>query len=139
MSLPGAVNSLERFASDVGLWSVGRRSKLSWKVVAMVRPMQPRTNVNEILVRLRKIRRTGKAGRVPAPSLSPDQHALEQSDSWLAPELLEMLMATVRIALDGEKVVDLAVLSPELYEQGELWWPLDLLREDILPQRRADD
>ena len=102
----------------------------------MVRPMQTQT---EVLVRLRKVRRTGKAGRVPAPSLSPDQHALEQSDSWLAPDLLEMLMATVRIALDGQEVVDLAVLSPELYEQGELWWPLDQLRNDSCPQRRADD
>ena len=102
----------------------------------MVRPMQTQT---EVLVRLRKVRRTGKAGRVPAPSLSPDQHALEQSDSWLAPDLLEMLMATVRIGLDGEKVVDLAAVCPELYEQGELWWPLDLLPKGIVPQRRADD
>ncbi len=105
----------------------------------MVRPMRTLTEVDETVVRLQKVRRTGKAGRVPAPSLSRDLHVPEQFDCWLPPELLEMLMATVRIALDGEKIVDLAVLSPELYEQGELWWPLDLLREDILPQRRADD
>ncbi len=101
--------------------------------------MATRANVNEILVRLRKVRRTGKAGRIPAPSLSPDLHALEQPDSWLAPELLEMLMATVRIGLDGQEVVNLAAVCPELYEQGELWWPLDELRNDIRPQRRADD
>ena len=70
---------------------------------------------------------------------SPDQPGIDDSDSWLAPDLLEMLMATVRIGLDGEKVVDLAAVCPELYEQGELWWPLDELRNDIRPQRRADD
>ena len=69
----------------------------------------------------------------------PDQPVHDEPDSWLAPDLLEMLMATVRIALDGEKVVDLASVCPELYEQGELWWPLDELRNDIRPQRRADD
>ena len=70
---------------------------------------------------------------------TPDQHVVEQSDSWLAPELLEMLIATVRIGLDGREVVDLSVAWPELYEQGEPWWPLDHLREGILPQRRAGD
>ena len=101
--------------------------------------MRTQTEVDGTVVRLRKIRRTGKAGRVPAPSLSPDQHALEQSDSWLAPDLLEMLMATVRIGLDGQEVVDLAAVCPRGYEQGELWRPLDQLRKGILPQRRADD
>ena len=69
----------------------------------------------------------------------PDQPGLDESDSWLAPDLLEMLMATVRTGLDGQEVVDLAAVCPELYEQGELWWPLDMLREDIWPQRCADD
>ena len=69
----------------------------------------------------------------------PDQPGLDESDSWLAPDLLEMLMATVRTGLDGQEVVDLAAVCPELYEQGELWWPLDLLPKGIVPQRRADD
>ena len=69
----------------------------------------------------------------------PDQPVHDEPDSWLAPELLEMLMATVRTGLDGEKVADLAAVCPELYEQGELWWPLDQLRNDSWPQRRADD
>ena len=64
---------------------------------------------------------------------------LDEPDSWLAPDLLEMLMATVRIGLDGEKVVDLAAVCPELYEQGGLWWPLEQLGKGIEPQRRADD
>ena len=93
----------------------------------------------EVLVRLRKVRRTGKAGRLPVSPLSPDQPVHDEPDSWLAPDLLEMLMATVRIGLDGEKVVDLAAVYPELYEHGELWWPLNLLPEDILPRRRAGD
>ena len=87
----------------------------------MVRPMQTQTEVDGPVVRLRKVGRTGKAGRLPAPPPSPDLPGLDESDSWLAPELLEMLMATVRIGLDGEKVVDLAAVCPELYEQGELW------------------
>ena len=89
------------------------------------------------LKQLNTVKKEGKSSRNHYPP--PDQHVPEQSDSWLAPELLEMLMATVRIGLDGQEVVDLAAVCPELYEQGELWWPLDLLREDILPQRRADD
>ena len=64
---------------------------------------------------------------------------LDEPDSWLAPELLEMLMATVRIGLDGQEVVNLAVLSPELYGDKECFWSLDELRNDIRPQRRADD
>jgi len=43
---------------------------------------------------------------------TPDQHVVEQSDSWLARELLEMLIATVRIGLDGREVVDLSVAWP---------------------------
>ena len=101
--------------------------------------MRTQTEVDGTVVRLRKVRRTGKAGRLPVPPLSPDQHALEQSESWLAPELLEMLMATVRIGLDGQEVVNLAVLSPELYGDKECFWSLDELRNDIRPQRRADD
>ena len=69
----------------------------------------------------------------------PDQPVHDEPDSWLAPELLEMLMATVRIGLDGQEVVDLGAVCPELYEQGELWWPLDQLRNDSWTQRRADD
>ena len=69
----------------------------------------------------------------------PYQPVLDEPDSWLAAELLEMLMATVRIGLDGQEVVDLAAVCPELYEQGELWWPLDQLRNDSWTQRRADD
>ena len=69
----------------------------------------------------------------------PDQPVLDESDSWLAPDLLEMLMATVRIGLDGQEVVNLAVLSPELYGDKECFWSLDELRNDIRPQRRADD
>ena len=69
----------------------------------------------------------------------PAQPVLDEPDSWLALDLLEMLMATVRTGLDGEKVVDLAAVCPELYEHGELWWPLNLLPEDILPRRRAGD
>jgi len=69
----------------------------------------------------------------------PDQPDLDESDSWLAPDLLEMLMATVRIGLDGQEVVNLAVLSPELYGDKECFWYLDELRDDIRPQRRADD
>ena len=105
----------------------------------MVRPMQTQTEVDGTVVRLRKVRRTGKAGRLPVPPLSPDQHALDESDSWLAPDLLEMLMATVRIGLDGQEVVDLGAVWPGNYEQGELWWPLGQLRNDSWPQRRADD
>ena len=83
---------------------------------------------------------TDMEGRASRTSISPpDQHALEQSDCWLAPDLLEMLMATVRIGLDGQEVVDLGAVWPGGYEQGELWWPLDELRNDIRPQRRADD
>ena len=70
---------------------------------------------------------------------SPDQPGIDDSDSWLAPDLLEMLMATVRIGLDGQEVVNLAVLSPELYGDKECFWSLDELRNDIRPQRRADD
>ena len=69
----------------------------------------------------------------------PDQPGLDESDSWLAPDLLEMLMATVRTGLDGQEVVNLAVLSPELYGDKECFWSLDQLRNDIRPQRRADD
>ena len=69
----------------------------------------------------------------------PDQPVLDEPDSWLAPELLEMLMATVRIGLDGQEVVDLGAVWQGNYEQGELWWPLDQLRNDSWPQRRADD
>ena len=69
----------------------------------------------------------------------PAQPVLDELDSWLALDLLEMLMATVRTGLDGQEVVDLAAVCPELYEQGELWWPLDLLPKGIVPQRRADD
>ena len=69
----------------------------------------------------------------------PDQPVLDEPDSWLAPELLEMLMATIRIGLDGQEVVDLGAVWPGGYEQGELWWPLDQLRNDSWPQRRADD
>ena len=69
----------------------------------------------------------------------PDQPVLYESDSWLAPDLLEMLMATVRIGLDGQEVVNLAVLSPELYGDKECFWSLDQLRNDSWPQRRADD
>ncbi len=97
-------------------------------------------NLDPILVALQQrgdVRGEDRCRRNQCPA--PDQHVVEQSDSWLAPELLEMLMATVRIGLDGQEVVDLAVLSPELYEQGELWWPLDQLRNDSWPQRRADD
>ena len=69
----------------------------------------------------------------------PDRPVHDEPDSWLAPELLEMLMATVRIGLDGQEVVNLAVLSPELYGDKECFWSLDELRDDIRPQRRADD
>ena len=69
----------------------------------------------------------------------PDQPVLDEPDSWLAAESLEMLMATVRIGLDGQEVVDLGAVWPGNYEQGELWWPLDQLRNDSWPQRRADD
>ena len=93
--------------------------------------------IRAALESLNTAKKEGKGWRSRFPP--PDQHALEQSGCWLAPELLEMLMATVRIGLDGQEVVDLAVLSPELYEQGELWWPLDQLRNDSCPQRRADD
>ena len=70
---------------------------------------------------------------------SPDQPVLDEPDSWLAADLLEMLMATIRIGLDGQEVVDLGAVWPGGYEQGELWWPLDQLRNDSWPQRRADD
>ncbi len=70
---------------------------------------------------------------------TPDQPGLDESDCWLAPELLEMLMGTVRIGLDGQEVVNLAVLSPELYGDKESFWSLDQLRKDIRPQRRTDD
>ena len=40
----------------------------------------------------------------------PDQPVLDESDSWLAPDLLEMLMATVRTDLDGQEVVSLGVM-----------------------------
>ena len=69
----------------------------------------------------------------------PDQPVHDEPDSWLAPELLEMLMATVRIGLDGQEVVNLAVLSPELYGDKECFWSLDQLRNDSWPLRRADD
>ena len=83
---------------------------------------------------------TDMEGRASRTSIPPSGHSvLDEPGSWLAPDLLEMLMATVRIGLDGQEVVDLAVLSPELYEQGELWWPLDQLRNDSCPQRRAGD
>ena len=83
---------------------------------------------------------TDMVGRASRTSIPPSDHSvLDESDSWLAPELLEMLMATVRTGLDGQEVVDLAAVCPELYEQGELWWPLDQLRNDSWPQRRADD
>ena len=70
---------------------------------------------------------------------TPEQHVVEQSDSWLAPDLLEMLMATVRTGLDGQEVVDLGAVLPGGYEQGELWWPLDRLRNDIRPKGRLYD
>ena len=70
---------------------------------------------------------------------TPDLPVIDEPDSWLAPDLLEMLMATVRIGLDGQEVVNLAVLSPELYGDKECFWSLDQLPKGILPQRRADD
>ena len=83
---------------------------------------------------------TDMEGRASRTSIPPSDHSvLDEPDSWLAPDLLEMLMATVRIGLDGQEVVDLGAVCPELYEQGELWWPLDQLRNDSWPQRRADD
>ena len=63
----------------------------------------------------------------------PDQPVLYESDSWLAPDLLEMLMATVRTGLDGKKVVNLAAVWPELSGDKELLWPLDLLLLGYLP------
>ena len=101
--------------------------------------MRTQTEVDGTVVRLQKVRRTGKYGRLPVSPLSPDQPVHDEPDSWLAPELLEMLMATVRIGLDGQEVVDLGAVLPGGYEQGELWWPLDQLRNDSWPQRRADD
>ena len=97
-------------------------------------------NLEPILVALQQrgdVRGEDRCRRNQCPT--PDQHVVEQSDSWLAPELLEMLMATVRIGLDGQEVVNLAVLSPELYGDKECFWSLDELRNDIRPQRRADD
>ena len=83
---------------------------------------------------------TDMEGRASRTSIPPSDHSvLDEPGSWLAPELLEMLMATVRIGLDGQEVVDLGAVWPGGYEQGELWWPLDQLRKAILPQRRADD
>ncbi len=90
-----------------------------------------------VLENLNLVKKEGRGCRNQCQT--PDQHVVEQSDSWLAPELLEMLIATVRIGLDGREVVDLSVAWPESYEPGEPWWPLDHLREGILPQRRADD
>ena len=69
----------------------------------------------------------------------PEQPVHDEPDSWLAPDLLEMLMATVRIGLDGQEVVDLGAVWPGGYEQGELWWPLDRLRNDIRPKGRLYD
>jgi hypothetical protein len=83
---------------------------------------------------------TDMEGRASRTSIPPSDHSvLDEPGSWLAPELLEMLMATVRIGLDGQEVVNLAVLSPELYGDKECFWSLDQLRDDIRPQRRADD
>ena len=90
-----------------------------------------------VLENLNLVKKEGRGCRNQCQT--PDQHVVEQSESWLAPELLEMLMATVRIGLDGQEVVDLGAVWPGGYEQGELWWPLDQLRNDSWPQRRADD
>ena len=94
-------------------------------------------DIRDVLEGLDPTGMEGSASRTPIPP--PDLPGLDESDSWLAPDLLEMLMATVRTGLDGQEVVDLAAVCPELYEQGELWQPLDQLRNDIRPQRRADD
>ena len=83
---------------------------------------------------------TDMEGRASGTSIPPpDQPVHDEPDSWLAPDLLEMLMATVRTGLDGQEVVDLGAVWPGNYEQGELWWPLDQLGNDSWPQRRADD
>ena len=99
--------------------------------------VKPVESILAALERLSPAKEEGKGWRNRCPP--PDQPVIEQPDSWRAAELLEILIATVRIGLDGEKVVDLAAACPKLYGQGELWWPLDRLREGILPQRRADD
>ena len=94
-------------------------------------------DIRDVLEGLDPTEMEARASRTSIPP--PDQPVHDEPDCWLAPDLLEMLMATVRIGLDGQEVVDPGAVCPELYEQGELWRPLDLLREDILPQRRADD
>ena len=94
-------------------------------------------DIRDVLEGLDPTDMEGRASRTSIPP--PDQPVLDESDSWLAPDLLEMLMATVRIGLDGQEVVNLAVLSPELYGDKECFWYLDELRDDIRPQRRADD
>ena len=94
-------------------------------------------DIRDVLEGLDPTDMEGRASRTSIPP--PDQPGLDESDCWLAPELLEMLMATVRIGLDGQEVVNLAVLSPELYGDKECFWSLDELRNDIRPQRRADD
>ena len=94
-------------------------------------------DIRDVLEGLDPTDMEGRASRTSIPP--PDLPGLDEFDSWLAPDLLEMLMATVRTGLDGQEVVDLAAVCPELYEQGELWWPLDLLPKGIVPQGRADD
>ena len=94
-------------------------------------------DIRDVLEGLDPTDMEGRASRTSIPP--PDQPVHDEPDSWLAPDLLEMLMATVRIGLDGQEVVDLGAVWPGNYEQGELWRPLDQLREGILPQRRADD
>ena len=83
---------------------------------------------------------TDMEGRASRTSIPPSDHSvLDEPGSWLGPDLLEMLMATVRIGLDGQEVVDLGAVLPGGYEQGELWWPLDQLRNDIRPKGRLYD